>query len=259
MLTAAGLSPKRSRGQNFLIDPNTTRRIVELARVEAGEHVIEVGPGLGALTRQLRDAGARVTAIEIDRALAALVAETFHGDPMVRVINDDARSVDIAAVTGDEPARVVANLPYNVATPLLMDILAEAAQVRSVFVMVQAEVADRLAAPPGTSDVGGVSLKVAWYGNAEVIRRVPPTVFYPKPRVDSALVRIVRHPGAPRLGRPEPLFSLIEAGYKQRRKTLRRSLSAVCPTDVIESVGVDPGRRAETVTLQEWESLAAAL
>lgn len=259
LLTNAGLSPKRSRGQNFLVDPNTTRRIVELAGVRAGEHVIEVGPGLGALTHQLREAGARVTAIEIDPELARIVEASFEGDGQVRVVNEDARKVDIGVLTGGEPARVVANLPYNVATPLLVDILAQVEQVGSVFVMVQAEVADRLAALPGSSEVGGVSLKVAWYGTAEVVRRVPPTVFYPRPRVESALVRITRHPGPARLGRPDPLFSLIEAGYQQRRKTLRRSLASQCSADLLASVGIDPSRRAETVSLQEWETLAAAV
>jgi 16S rRNA (adenine1518-N6/adenine1519-N6)-dimethyltransferase len=259
LLETHGLAPSRALGQNFVVDPNTVRRIAALAEVGAGDRVVEVGPGLGSLTLALAETGAAVTAVEIDRGLVPVLREVV--EPVgVRVVEGDARKVDWDELLGAGPWALVANLPYNIATPLVLDLLADVPAIERMLVMVQREVGERLAARVGDEAYGIPSVKVAYWGQADVVGRVPPTVFIPQPRVDSALVRIVRHaepPVGPDVDR-ERLFRLVEAGFGQRRKMLRRSLTSLLDTPAIEAAGVRPEARAEEVDLMGWARLACA-
>lgn len=260
LLARHGLAPSRALGQNFLADPNTAQRIARLAGVEDGDRVLEIGPGIGSLTVALLEAGARVTAIELDRHVVPALLETV-GDA-ITLVEGDAMTVDLDAVLGpgDTSWRAVSNLPYNVATPIVMRLLEDAPRVRSMLVMVQREVGERLAAGPGTKAYGAVSVKVAYFASARVVGIVPPTVFVPAPRVESALVELVRHPRPPVVvPSPERLFALVRAGFGQRRKMLRSALRAELGEGVAESLtaaGIDPRARAETLVLDDWARLA---
>jgi 16S rRNA (adenine1518-N6/adenine1519-N6)-dimethyltransferase len=261
LLARHGLAPSRALGQNFLADPNTAHRIARLAGVEDGDRVLEIGPGIGSLTVALLEVGARVTAIELDRHVVPALLETVGADT-ITLVQDDAMTVDLDAVLGpgDAPWRAVSNLPYNVATPIVMRLLEDAPRLRSMLVMVQREVGERLAAGPGTKAYGAVSVKVAYFASARVVGIVPPTVFVPAPRVESALVELVRHAEPPvAVPSPDRLFALVRAGFGQRRKMLRSALRAELGDDVVESLtaaGIDPRARAETLVLDDWARLA---
>jgi 16S rRNA (adenine1518-N6/adenine1519-N6)-dimethyltransferase len=261
LLARHGLAPSRALGQNFLADPNTAHRIARLAGVEDGDRVLEIGPGIGSLTVALLEAGARVTAIELDRHVVPALLETV-GPDAITLVEGDAMTVDLATVlgAGDDAWRAVSNLPYNVATPIVMRLLEDAPRVRSMLVMVQREVGERLAAGPGTKAYGAVSVKVAYFASARVVGIVPPTVFVPAPRVESALVALVRH-AEPPVAVPDAdrLFTLVRAGFGQRRKMLRSALRTELGDDVVESLtaaGIDPRARAETLVLDDWARLA---
>jgi 16S rRNA (adenine1518-N6/adenine1519-N6)-dimethyltransferase len=260
LLAAHGLRPRKGLGQHFLADGNTARRIVRLAGVRAGDRVLEIGPGIGSLTLALVEVGAEVVAVEHDRAVVPLLVEVLTRADVrdrVDIVEADGLRADWTAVLGGRPAALVANLPYNVATSMVVRVLETAPAVDPLFVMVQREVGERLAAGPGTPAVGAVSMKVAYFARAEVAGLVPPTVFLPRPRVDSALVRLVRHPVPPvAVADPERLFTVIRAGYAKRRKTLRQSLAGVVPPERFGEAGVDPGARAETLALDQWARLA---
>jgi len=262
LLDAHGLRPSKALGQHFLADPNTAARIVRLAEVAAGDRVVEVGPGLGSLTVALAGAGATVVAVELDRHVVGALDEVVAGLP-VRVVVADALTVDWAAVLGDAPGwAMVANLPYNVATPLVMTCLERAPMIDRFLVMVQREVGERLAAGAGDDAYGAVSVRVAYYANARVVGVVPPTVFVPRPNVESALVRLDRRT-APPIAVPDVdrLFALVRAGFATRRKTLRRALASVLgdrTLDVLARAGIDPMARAETLDLDQWGALARA-
>jgi 16S rRNA (adenine1518-N6/adenine1519-N6)-dimethyltransferase len=260
LLARHGLSPRRSLGQNFVVDPNTVRRIARLAGVGPGDHVVEVGAGLGALTRRLAETGAHVTAIEIDRGLVEILSEEV-GPLGVRIVAADARTVDWhALLISDRDWVLVANLPYNVATPLVADLLDFVPEITRMLVMVQREVGERLAAGPGDDAYGAVSVKVAYWATAEVVGKVPPTVFLPKPKVESALVAIRRRL-APAVGPDvdrERLFQLVRAGFGQRRKMLRRSLAGLVEPAAFVIAGVRPEARAEELGVEDWGRLAAA-
>jgi 16S rRNA (adenine1518-N6/adenine1519-N6)-dimethyltransferase len=260
LLTEHGLSPSRALGQNFVADPNTVRRIARLADVGEGDQVVEIGPGLGSLTVALAETGARLTAVELDRHLLAPLHQVV--DPLgVRVVHGDAMRLDWDALLGGSgeagrPWVLVANLPYNVATPLVLDLLAHVPIIERMLVMVQREVAERLAAVPGSKAYGIPSVKVAFRADAEVVGRVPATVFIPPPRVDSALVRVRRLP-APRVDAdPVRLFRLVEAGFGQRRKMLRRSLAGLVDATGFTEADVRPEARAEELDLDAWARLA---
>jgi 16S rRNA (adenine1518-N6/adenine1519-N6)-dimethyltransferase len=270
LLERHGLAPSRALGQHFLADPNTARRIVRLAAVDAGDRVLEIGPGIGSLTVALLEAGARVTAIELDRHVVPAFMETV-GAGAVTLVAGDAMTIDLAAVLGDVSAgrapdaawKMVSNLPYNVATPIVMRLLDDAPSIGSMLVMVQREVGERLAAVPGSKAYGAVSVKVAYHASARVVGVVPPTVFVPAPRVESALVHLVRR-AAPPVDVPSVprLFALVRAGFGQRRKMLRSALRAELGGDVtpiLERAGIDPRARAETLTLDDWARLARAV
>lgn len=261
ILTEHELRPSRALGQNFVADPNTVRRIARLAGVGPGSRVVEIGAGLGSLTLALAETGASVTAVEVDRHLLPVLHEVVAGCPTVTVVAADALRVDFGELLTAGPTwNLVANLPYNVATPLVVRVLEEAPQIERLLVMVQREVGERLAAGPGDEAYGAVSVKVAYWATARVVGRVPPTVFVPRPSVDSALVAIERRsgpavdPGVVPYGR---LFAVVGAGFAQRRKMLRRSLAGVVAPGAFTEAGVRPEARAEELDVEDWGRLAA--
>jgi 16S rRNA (adenine1518-N6/adenine1519-N6)-dimethyltransferase len=261
LLADNDLHPSRALGQNFVADANTVRRIVRLAEVHRGQPVVEIGAGLGSLTLALAEAGARVTAVEIDRHVLPVLRQQVEPRG-VRVVEADALRLDWPELLGDEepePWALVANLPYNVATPLVIRVLEEAPQVGSLLVMVQREVGERLAAGAGDEAYGAVSVKVAYWATAKVVGRVPPSVFVPRPRVESVLVRLVRRsdPGpGPGSDSYDRLFAVVRGGFAHRRKMLRRALSDLVDLDAFDQAGIAPTARAEELTLDEWRMLA---
>lgn len=266
LLARHGLAPSRALGQNFLADPNTALRIARLADVQSGDRVLEIGPGVGSLTVALLAAGARVTALELDRHVIPALEETV-GPDAVRVVVGDALRVDFAEILGDEgsddaPWHMVSNLPYNVATPIVMRLLESAPAITSMTVMVQREVGERMAAGPGSKIYGAVSVKIAYFGRAELVGFVPPSVFVPAPKVESALVRIRRAPTPPVSVPSAPrLFALVRAGFGQRRKMLRGALKAELGAgveSVLAAADIDGRARAETLTLDQWAAIARA-
>ncbi|HET6951447.1 MAG TPA: 16S rRNA (adenine(1518)-N(6)/adenine(1519)-N(6))-dimethyltransferase RsmA [Acidimicrobiales bacterium] len=262
LLDEYGLAPSRALGQHFVVDPNTVRRIARLAGVGPGDRVVEIGPGLGSLTLALAETGAAVTAVEVDRHLLPALHRVV--DPVgVRVVQGDALRLDWDEVLGPAgsgpPWALVANLPYNVATPLVLDLLAGVPAIDRMLVMVQREVGERLAARPGDKAYGIPSVKVAYRAEAEVVGRVPPTVFVPPPRVESVLVRLRRLPEPPVDADPDLLFRLVEAGFGQRRKMLRRSLAGLVEPAAFAAAGVRPEARAEELDLRAWSRLADAV
>jgi 16S rRNA (adenine1518-N6/adenine1519-N6)-dimethyltransferase len=265
LLAEHGLSPSRALGQNFVADPNTVRRIARLAGVGPGDRVVEVGPGLGSLTVALAETGAEVTVVELDRHLLPVLRSVV--EPLgVRVVEGDAMTLDWDEVLGGGVAghgedgwALVANLPYNVATPLVLEVLARVPAIDRMLVMVQREVGERLAAGPGSKAYGIPSVKVAYRAEAEVVGRVPPTVFLPQPRVESTLVRLRRLPEPPVDTDTERLFRLVEAGFGQRRKMLRRSLASLVDPSAFERAGVRSDARAEELSLEDWARLANAV
>ena len=260
LLAANGLRPSRALGQNFVVDPNTVRRIARLAAVGPGDRVLEIGAGLGSLTLALVEQGAQVTAVEMDRGLVPVLRSTV-GPAGVHVVEGDALLLDWSTVLGrEEPWVLVANLPYNVATPLVITLMERAPTVERMLVMVQLEAGERLAARPGDDAYGAVSVRVAYWAEAELVGRVPPTVFYPKPRVDSALVAVRRRP-TPAVSTDLVSYArfseVLRAGFAQRRKMLRRSLAAVVVPEAFASAGVAPDARAEELDVFAWGRLAA--
>jgi 16S rRNA (adenine1518-N6/adenine1519-N6)-dimethyltransferase len=259
LLDQHGLAPSRARGQNFVVDPNTVRRIARLAGVGPGDRVVEIGAGLGSLTLALAETGASVTAIEVDRRLVPVLRSVV--EPVgVTVVEGDALRLDWSSLLGEGPWVLVANLPYNVATPLVADLLDGVPSIRRMLVMVQREVGERLAARPGDDAYGAVSVKVAYWAEAKVVGRVPPTVFHPVPNVESALVRIDRRPSGPAVGVDVDrawLFRLVAAGFGQRRKMLRQSLAALVGPEAFTAAGVRPEARAEELSVTDWGRLAA--
>ncbi|HEU5309756.1 MAG TPA: 16S rRNA (adenine(1518)-N(6)/adenine(1519)-N(6))-dimethyltransferase RsmA [Acidimicrobiia bacterium] len=269
LLDAHGLHPKRSLGQNFLADANTARRVVALADLPTAASVLEIGPGLGSLTLALLDAGHDVVALELDDRLADVLHAVLADESgasgagaRVRIERGDAVTVDLAAILtpAPSPRACVSNLPYNVAVPVVVRLLEEADAVERILVMVQREVGERLAAGPGDPQYGAVSVKVAYFAEAHVVGLVPPTVFVPRPKVESALVRLRRR-GEPPVTVPsaDGLFALVRAGFAQRRKMLRRSLAPVlgdAAPDVLEAAGVAPTARAEALGLDDWAAVA---
>jgi 16S rRNA (adenine1518-N6/adenine1519-N6)-dimethyltransferase len=258
LLARHGVRPSKALGQNFLVDENTARRIVRLAELQPGDRVVEVGPGVGSLTVSLADAGAHVCAIEIDRHLVPILEEVVAGRD-VEVVQQDARHVDWDAQLGAPPWVMVANLPYNVATSVVVGALETAPMIERMLVMVQREVGERLAAGPGDGAYGAVSVKVAYYASAKVVGTVSPNVFVPRPNVESALVRFVRHDRpAVQVRDADRMFELVKAGFATRRKTLRNTLDGRVDAERFARAGVDPRARAETLALADWARLADA-
>lgn len=259
LLDEHGLRPSRARGQNFVADANTVRRIARLAEVGPGDRVIEIGAGLGSLTLALAETGASVTAVEVDRGLVPVLRSVVAAVG-VRVVEGDALALDWGSLLGDGPWALVANLPYNVATPLVADLLDRVPAITRMLVMVQREVAERLAAVPGDEGYGAVSVKVAYWATASVAGLVPASVFVPVPKVESALVRIVRRevPAVAAADR-ELLFRLVGTGFGQRRKMLRRSLAGHVSPEAFAAAAVDPRARPEDLDVVAWGRLAEAV
>ncbi len=252
LLAEHGLEPSRALGQNFVADPNTVRRIVRLAGVGPGDRVLEIGAGLGSLTLALREVDAAVTAVELDRHLLPVLRAV--AEPAgARVVHGDAMALDWGALLGRDPGWVlVANLPYNIATPLVLDLLEGVPQIERMLVMVQLEVGERLAGRPGSKAYGIPSVKVAWWADAKIVGKVPPTVFLPPPRVDSALVDIRRREPAGDDALRTATFALVDAGFNQRRKMLRRSLAGRVDPLAFEAAALRPEARAEELVLDDW-------
>jgi 16S rRNA (adenine1518-N6/adenine1519-N6)-dimethyltransferase len=259
--------PRKSYGQNFVHDANTVRRIGSASSVNRQDHVIEVGPGLGTLTLGLLDRGARVTAVEVDpvlaRQLPTTIAEHSHSEiNRLTVLNCDVLKLQRADLA-EEPTALVANLPYNVAVPALLHLLAEFRSIRTVTIMVQAEVAERLAAEPGGKDYGVPSVKVRFYGNVRRYGMVSPTVFWPIPRVYSGLVRIDRYVASQwptDTEFREQVFGLIDVAFAQRRKTSRNAFAEWAGTGNesarrLLAASIDPSRRGETLGIADFVRL----
>ena len=261
LLSAHGVTPSRALGQNFVADPNTVRRIARLAGVGAGDHVLEIGAGLGSLTLALAETGAGVVAVELDRhvlpALHAVVAPAG-----VEVVEGDAMTLDLAGLLAERspaPWSLVANLPYNLATPLVLRVLTEVPAVVRLLVMVQREVGERMAAAPGSKAYGSVSVRVAYFARATVVGRVPAAVFVPRPRVESVLVGLERRPVPavdPAQVSYERLAEVVRAGFAQRRKMLRRSLAGVVEPEAFGRAAIRPDARAEELDVVAWGRLA---
>jgi 16S rRNA (adenine1518-N6/adenine1519-N6)-dimethyltransferase len=274
ILEKYGFSFKKSLGQNFLIDTNILRRIVDFAELTEETGVIEIGPGIGALTEQLARRAKKVVAFEIDQRLLPILDDTLSPYSNVRIIHQDVLKADVHRVICEEMAdvadiMVVANLPYYVTTPIIMKLLTDALPIRGIVVMLQKEVADRIAAQPGTKDYGSLSIAVQYYTKAETVMTVPRTVFMPQPNVDSAVIRLTK--------RKEPVvkvndeaffFQVVRASFGQRRKTILNNLTSHLPNgkklkEAIEhaltELHIDPRRRGETLTIEEFAALSNRL
>ena len=263
LAAALNLRPTKALGQNFVIDPNTVRRLVRVAGVGVEDVVVEVGPGLGSLTLGLLGAAARVVAVEIDPVLAAQLPTTvgLHAPELadrLEVVVQDA--LTLTAVPGPAPTAFVANLPYNVAVPVLLRLLEHLPSLRTGLVMVQAEVADRLVAPPGSKTYGVPSVKAAWYAEVRRAGAIGRHVFWPAPNVDSGLVAFTRREPPP--GDRAATFAVVDAAFSQRRKTLRAALSGWAGSpDAAEqrlrAAGIDPSARGEVLDVRDFARLAA--
>lgn len=267
LLARHGLRPKTGLGQHFIVDPNSVRRVVTDAGIGPGWLVLEVGPGLGTLTRALAATGARVVAVERDRALEPLLIETVGDMPSVRIEWADAMQIDWSPILEEaraagERIAMVANLPYQISVPLVLGLLETRPEIETFSVMVQAEVGERLVAGPNDDAYGAVSVKVAALATGRVTFRVSRRVFMPMPEVESVVVRLDRRPDA--LEDRGALWRVIEAGFAQRRKTLRRALRGAGFDQVrveaaLEAASVDGGARAEQLGLDAFLRLAATL
>jgi len=264
LLAAHGLAPRKLAGQNFVVDPNTVRRIVTAAAVQSDDVVLEIGPGLGSLTLALADSARRVVAVEIDAGLVSALREVLAKADAgnVEVVHADALRSDLGALVGGHPARLIANLPYNIATPVIIHALEDRA-ITDSFVMVQREVGERWSAQVGDRRYSGVSLKLALLADVEVVLTIPRTVFHPVPNVDSVMVRLQRRADAPGNGDRRRLFDLVEAAFAQRRKTLRNTLRPLATPDVLAAAAheasIDLATRTETLTVTDLRQLDAAL
>jgi len=260
LLARHGLAPRRAFGQNFVVEPETVRRIAALARVAPGDHVVEIGAGLGALTMALAETGAQVVAVEIDSGLVEVLRENVIALTNVKVVHDDAMRLNWNTLLADAPRwTVVANLPYNVATPLVADLLDQVAQVQRLLVMVQREVAQRLVARPGSDAFGAVSVKVGYWATARMVGEVSSAVFLPRPRVSSALVEITRRDQPAATAPFADMFALVRQGFATRRKMLRRALDGVVINDDFVAAKVDPQARAEQLEIDDWSRLTLAV
>ncbi|MEU4891090.1 16S rRNA (adenine(1518)-N(6)/adenine(1519)-N(6))-dimethyltransferase RsmA [Streptomyces sp. NPDC044780] len=260
-----GVRPTKQRGQNFVIDANTVRRIVRTAEVRPEDVVVEVGPGLGSLTLALLEAADRVTAVEIDDVLAAALPTTVaarlpHRADHFALVHSDA--LRVTELPGPAPTALVANLPYNVAVPVLLHMLGRFPTIERTLVMVQSEVADRLAAAPGSKVYGVPSVKAAWYAHVKRAGAIGRNVFWPAPNVDSGLVSLIRRDEPPRTtATRDEVFAVVDAAFAQRRKTLRAALagwagSAKAAEEALTAAGVSPQARGESLTVEDFATIA---
>ncbi|HEY8341629.1 MAG TPA: 16S rRNA (adenine(1518)-N(6)/adenine(1519)-N(6))-dimethyltransferase RsmA [Calditerricola sp.] len=273
ILAAHGVRPKKSLGQNFLVDRRVLERIVAAAELDRETAVLEIGPGVGALTEFLARAAGKVVAVELDRRLLPVLAETLAPYPHVHVVYGDFLDLDLPAFFAEHFAgwakrAVVANLPYYVTTPILFKLVEAREDVPLCVLMVQKEVAARLAAQPGTKDYGALTIAVQFYAEVDYVMTVPKHAFVPRPQVDSAVVRIRRRP-APLAAVPDErlFFRVVRAAFSQRRKTILNNLahnlekggSRAAAQALLEASGIDPSRRAETLSIAEFVRLTQRL
>ncbi len=264
LLRRHGLRPRKSLGQNFLIDEGALARIAAAAALTADDVVLEIGPGLGSLTRHLAVAARQVVAVEIDQTLLPVLAEVVTGHPNVSVVHADILTVDPVELIEGRPYKVVANIPYYITSAVIRHLLEARVRPGVIVLTVQREVAERICAAPGDLSVLAVSVQA--YARAELVARLPAGVFYPRPDVDSAVVRLTALP-EPAFGALDAdlFFRVVKAGFGQKRKQLRNALSAGLhqPAQTIDSwlarAAIDPTRRAETLSLAEWQALANAV
>lgn len=268
-----GFTLKKSLGQNFLIDHNILHKIVSAANLTPQKGVLEIGPGIGALTQQLGKAAGRVVAVEIDQRLLPMLEETLSPYPHTTVVHGDVLKVDLKKLFEKHfqdvsQVSVVANLPYYVTTPIIMKLLEEKLPLENIVVMIQKEVADRMAAKPGGKDYGSLSIAVQYYCIPEVVAIVPRTVFIPQPNVDSAVIRLkVREKPPVEVDDEEFFFEVVQASFVQRRKTIYNNLAAKYFTRetksklevILQKSGIDPSRRGETLSMQEYSALSRNL
>ena len=256
-------------GQNFLIDPRVLEKIITAAEITEDDCVLEIGPGIGTMTQHLACAAKKVIAVEIDRALIPILQDTLKDYDNVRIINEDVMKVDLARLAeeenGGKPLKVVANLPYYITTPIIMGLFENHVPLKSITVMVQKEVADRMQVGPGTKDYGALSRAVQYYAKPYIVANVPPNCFMPRPKVGSAVIRLDRYEESPVKVKDEKLmFRIIRASFNQRRKTLANGLKNSAELDftkeeieaAIVGIGKEPGVRGETLTLEEFAGLA---
>ncbi|WP_461201934.1 16S rRNA (adenine(1518)-N(6)/adenine(1519)-N(6))-dimethyltransferase RsmA [Anoxybacillus sp. TBDG-1] len=274
ILEKYGFSFKKSLGQNFLIEPSILHRIVDFAELSERTGVIEIGPGIGALTEQLARRTKKVVAFEIDQRLLPILADTLSPYPNVSIIHQDVLKADIQQVIAEQfmdvdDIMVVANLPYYVTTPIIMKLLTDRLPIRGMVVMLQKEVAERMAAKPGTKDYGSLTIAVQYYTHAETVMYVPRTVFMPKPNVDSAVIRLLkRKQPAVSVTNEDFFFTVVRASFGQRRKTILNNLMNQLPNGkekkvdiekALQNARIDPKRRGETLNIAEFATLSEQL
>lgn len=274
MVREKGLLPRKSRGQNFLVDTNIVRKIAQASGLGPSDIVVEIGPGLGALTQELAARAGLVIAVEIDRELLSSLQETMAGRTNINLVEGDALKLDFdqlvsrlaGKVEGRLPTyKVVANLPYYITTPLLMHLLGSKFRITEMVLMVQAEVGYRMLAAPGRKDYGSLSVAVQYYTEPSIVFKVPPTVFYPRPKVDSLVVKLAVRAHPLIEGINEDLFFLVvRTAFSQRRKTLLNALGNMALErsvllNALETAGIDPRCRAETLSIQQFAKLSSAM
>lgn len=262
ILRAFDLHASRRLGQNFLISPGVVRAVVEAAEIGKDDRVLEIGPGIGTLTQGLLEAGAEVTAVELDKKMLAVLAETLRGYEHLNIVQGDILKTDIPALMGDKPFKVAANLPYYITTPILLKLLEQKLPITRIVTMVQKEVAERMTASPGGKDYGALSVAVQYHTEPEIVLDVPPSCFFPAPEVDSAVVACtIRKTPAVTMEDEALFFRVVKAAFGQRRKTLSNALKPLgFPKEKIESAllgaKVDAARRGETLSLAEFATVA---
>lgn len=268
LLKRQGLRPRKRWAQNFLVDRAALDEIADAANLEPGDRALEIGPGLGALTLRLAERCARVTAVELDRLLEPILAETLQGRDNVRLIFEDFLKLKIEplldAAFGDRPGVVVANIPYYITTPILERLLERKARIARIVLLVQQEFAERMAARPGTPECGAMSLFVQYHTRIELVGRVMRDAFMPSPDVDSAIVRLTPAlPGTVEVADEKRFFGYIRAAFSQRRKTVHNALAnggvgltRESAEAALINAGIDPMRRGETLSLEEFAKLA---
>lgn len=265
ILQRFGIHMSKRLGQNFLIDANIVQGIVDAANVQENDRVLEIGPGIGTLTQALAETGAEVTCVELDKRLPEVLAHTLDAYDNVRVIQGDILKVNIPEIMGDKPFKVVANLPYYITTPIIMALLEKHLPITDIVVMVQKEVAERMAAQPGGKTYGALSVAVQYYTVPEIALYVPPRSFMPPPEVDSVVVNCkVRQIPAVELIDEKMFFRVVKAAFVQRRKTLNNALKSMgvdknIIADVLDKAGIEATRRGETLTMEEFGAIANIL
>ena len=265
ILQRFGIHMSKRLGQNFLIDANIVQGIVDAANVQENDRVLEIGPGIGTLTQALAETGAEVTCVELDKRLPEVLAHTLDAYDNVRVIQGDILKVNIPEIMGDKPFKVVANLPYYITTPIIMALLEKHLPITDIVVMVQKEVAERMAAQPGGKTYGALSVAVQYYTVPEIALYVPPRSFMPPPEVDSVVVNCkVRQIPAVELIDEKMFFRVVKAAFGQRRKTLNNALKSMgvdknIIADVLDKAGIEVTRRGETLTMEEFGAIANIL